>query len=99
MRKITLALLLTAAPLLHAQQPPQKPDPLWEFSVRGNGQVYENFFQDPGSGGDTVTAMQAEVGASRLLTKGIRAYGDVNYLHFFDDTLEGSPGMRIGARG
>jgi len=98
MRRFLLALALAAAPWLHAQQQPPN-DPLWEAWVKGNGQLYENFFQDPGSGGETVTAMQAEVGASRRVARGIRAYGDVNYLHFFDDTLEGSPGMRVGARG
>ncbi len=98
MRRFTLAFFLAAAPLLSAQQQPNN-DPLWEAWVRGNGQLYENFFQTPGSGGESVTAMQGEVGASLRVAKGIRAYGDVNYLHFFDDTLEGSPGVRVGIRG
>jgi hypothetical protein len=98
MRRLTLAFLLAAAPLLLAQQQPDN-DPLWEAWIRANGQLYENFFQDPGSGGETVTAMQGEVGASLRVAKGVRAYGSANYLHFFDDTLEGSPGVRVGARG
>lgn len=102
MHRIALALVLAAAPLVQAQEPPSPPpqtDPLWEFWVRGTGQLYENFFQDPGDDGETVTGASAEVGASVGVAKGLRAYGQVNYLHFFDDTLEGSPGLRVGLRG
>ncbi len=72
----------------------------WEFFVRGNGQLYENFFQAPkGSPEEDVTAVQGEVGASVGLTKALTAYGQINLLHYNDDTLEDSPGGRIGLRG
>ena len=96
MSRFTLALVLLAAPVLHAQDP--QPDPRWQFWVRGAGQLYENFFQDPHDG-ESVTAASGEAGASLGIADGLRAYGQVNYLHFFDDTIEGSPGVRVGLRG
>ena len=97
MYRITLALLILAAPLALAQQPPQN-DPVWQFWVRGNGQLYENFFQSANDG-ENVTALQGEAGASLGVSPGIRVYGSANYLHFLDDNIEGSPGVRVGVRG
>ena len=87
-----LLLLVVLAPAAAAQT--------FDFYVRGNGQIYDNFFQAPEDGEEeTVTALAAEVGASVGVTKTMRAYGNVNYIHFNDSTLEGSPGVRIGLRG
>lgn len=78
----------------------QTPAPGWEFWVRGNAQLYENFFQAPkGAPEEDVTAVQGEAGASVGLTKALTAFGNVNWLHFNDDTLEDSPGVRVGLRG
>lgn len=108
---LTLALLVLLVPAALAQSSttdtdaPTRPaaqqddrDRIWQFWVRGSGQLYENFFQSP-SDGENVTALTGEVGASLGLTRGLRAYGSVNYLHFLDDEIEGSPGIRVGLRG
>lgn len=103
------AAALLAAPLLAQEtMPPHRDDePIvqpaahdWDFWVRGNGQLYENFDQAPdGQPENDVTALAAEVGASVGLTKAWRAYGTASYLHFNDDELEGSSGFRLGLRG
>jgi hypothetical protein len=78
----------------------QTQTPAWDFFVRGNVQLYENFDQAPkGSPENDVTAVQGEVGANLKLTSALTAFGSVNLLHFNDDTLENSPGGRIGLRG
>lgn len=72
----------------------------WEFWVRGNFQMYENFFQAPeGEPGEDMTALQAEAGANLNLTSALTAFGTVHLLHFNDDVLEDSPGVRVGLRG
>jgi len=93
----TIALLILAAPLALAQQPPGN-DPVWQFWARGNGQLFENFFQSPDDG-ENVGALQGELGASLGLTRGVRLYGSASYLHFPDEAIEGSPGVRVGVRG
>ena len=107
MLRVVIAMCLLALPLA-AQQPDdvgkqQQPQPEgreWEFWVRGNGQSFANFFQAPeGQPEETVTAFGAEVGASARLTGPLRVFGHVNYLHFNESTLEGSPAFRLGLRG
>jgi hypothetical protein len=72
----------------------------WEFWFRGNAQSFENFFQaTEGQEEEDVTAVQGEVGANVKLTNTLTAYGNVNWLHYNDDTLEDSPGVRLGLRG
>lgn len=72
----------------------------WNFWLRGNGQLYENFDQAPdGAPENTVTALAAEVGANVGLTPALRAYATASYLQFNEDELEGSSGFRAGLRG
>jgi len=72
----------------------------WDFWVRGNVQIHENFFQAPeGQEEEDVTAVQGEVGANVKLTDALTAFGHVNWMHYNDDALEDSPGARVGLRG
>jgi len=72
----------------------------WEFWVKGSGVLYQNFFQAAaGSEEEDVTALQGELGASVAITSALKAYSLVNYLHFNEDAIEGSPGVRVGLRG
>lgn len=72
----------------------------WDFYARGNFQIYENFFQaTDGEPEEDITAEQVEVGANVKLSKALTGFGNVNLLHFNDDTLEDSPGLRVGLRG
>lgn len=72
----------------------------WQLWVRGNAQLYENFFQaTEGEEEEDVSAVQGEVGASVAFTPALTAYGNVNWLHFNDDEIESSPGVRVGLRG
>ena len=107
MLRVVIAMCLLALPLA-AQKPddvgkqkqPQPEGREWEFWVRGNGQSFANFFQAPeGQPEETVTAFGAEVGASARLTGPLRVFGHVNYIHFNESTLEGSPAFRLGLRG
>lgn len=106
MLRVGLALLLLALPLsgqtpddTGARTQVEETTRDWEFWVRGNGQLFENFFQSPeGQPEETVTALGTEIGASTRLTGALRAFGHVNYIHFNDDTLEGSPAFRVGLR-
>ncbi len=91
MSRVLMVIAVLAALPAHAQ---------WEFFVRGNGQLYENFFQAPkGSPEEDVTAVQGEVGASLDLTKALTAYGQIHLTHYNDDAIDDSPGGRIGLRG
>ena len=101
MRVFVIVAVLAALPLA-AQAPAQTPaqSPSWEFFARGNWQVYQNFFQAPkGQPEEDVTALQAEVGANVKVSNAVTVFGNLNLLHFNDDTLEDSPGGRIGVRG
>ena len=81
------------------QQPPAQQDP-WQFWVRANAQLYDNFFEAPnGRPQDDVTALFGEAGASVGFAKSFRAYGQVNYLHYDEEGLDSSPGFRVGLRG
>lgn len=111
MYRVILAFLVVLAPFAAAQssttntdaptnpgQQTREDERTWRFWVRGNGQLIENFFQEPVDG-ENVAALQGEIGASLGLIRGVRAYGSANYLHFFEESVEGSPGVRIGLRG
>lgn len=96
MWKGVVAFILLALPVL-AQDPAPG---AWDFWLRGNGQLFENFYQAAeGAPEEDVTALGAEIGASVGVTRAVSAFGQVNYLHFNEDTLEGSPGFRVGLRG
>ncbi|HEX2835405.1 MAG TPA: outer membrane beta-barrel protein [Thermoanaerobaculia bacterium] len=74
-------------------------DAPWQFWLKGNGQLYENFFQAvEGGAEEDVTALYGEVGASFRIVNRMRVYGDVNYLHYNENDLDASTGIRIGLR-
>lgn len=73
----------------------------WSFWLRGNAQLYENFFQAP-EGGDEedVLAGFGEVGAGLRLSRAVplQLYGQFNYTHYDFENLDSSTGVRIGLR-
>lgn len=101
MFRVVVACLLLAFPAA-AQEPDEERErqPMWGFWVRGSGQIYENFFQaGEGQPEESVFGIVGEAGASRAIGAALTAYGQVSYVHFDDETLEGSPGVRFGLRG
>jgi opacity protein-like surface antigen len=97
---VAVAALLWMTPAAFAQTETQpEPTPAWTFWVRGNAQLYENFFQAVEGGvEEDVTALYGEAGANLRLGPTMRAYGSVNYLHYNEDELNSSPGVRLGLR-
>jgi hypothetical protein len=90
-----VAVLVVFAATASAQQP----EPAWDFWLKGQVLNYDNFFQAPeGSPEADVTALFGEVGASVRITGPLRAYGHVNTLHYDDDALDNSNGIRLGLR-
>lgn len=95
-----MAVLVSANAWAQSTATPPPAQSPWDFYVRGNVQLYQNFFQAPkGAPEEDITAEQVEVGANWKLSKALTAFGNVNLLHFNDDTLENSPGGRVGLRG
>lgn len=81
--------------------PPPRKEPQWQFFVKSNFQSYDNFFQAAeGTPQADVTALLAEAGASVGLSDRtpLRLYGSVNRLHYLDEGLDASNGIRIGLR-
>lgn len=102
----SVALSLSMAFSLAAQRPADDPrqtdDPTrereerrWQFRVKGAGHVYDNFFQVSGDG-ETVTALNAEVGASLAIAAATRLYGSVNAIRFDEEGLGTARGVRLG---
>lgn len=74
-------------------------DSPWEFFVRGNGHLYENFFQAPDDAAEEdVSALMGEVGGSFRFANAMRAYASANYLRYDDEALDSSTGVRAGVR-
>ncbi len=83
-----------------AQTRPQSA-PTWQFWLKGQGQLYDNFFQRAsGQDQEDVRAVFGEVGTSVGLsrTTPLRAFGSFNDLRFDDNRLDASPGIRVGLR-
>jgi hypothetical protein len=97
---VVTSLLAVAA---FAQQkpstPPPEEQPLFGFWLKGHAMLFNNFFQAAeGTPQDDVRAGLAEVGASLRLTPDVRGYASYNYLHYDEEELDHSDGIRVGAR-
>jgi len=100
---VAMTLMLSVAVSAQVAPPPQTDEtpqtPLWQFWLKGNAQLYENFFQASSSASsEDVTALQGEVGASLRVSDTMRAYGSLNTIHYDGEGLGTSPGVRVGLR-
>lgn len=88
-----LAVLFVSTTTVSAQ------DRAWQFWLKGQVWNYDNFFQAPeGTPQEQVMALFGEVGASVGIRGPLRAYGSFNTLHYDQDALDGSHGIRVGLR-
>ena len=81
-----------------AQERPPATQP-WQFWLKGQGELYDNFFEAPnGRPQEDVTAVLGEIGASVGFAHALRAYGSANYLHYDQKGLDHSTGVRVGLK-
>lgn len=96
---LLLSISLLAATAAGQEATRLDPDRMWQFWLKGQGQLYENFFQaTAGAEEESVSALFAEAGASVGLSGPLRAYGSVSTLRYDDSELDSSHGVRLGLR-